>query len=340
MKILCFLLLASPLLSTEVTVSDAAQLKAALVELRDGTILKLAPGTYPGGHHITAIQELTIEAADPSHPPVFQGGSTAWQFSRCNGLTLRHLKISGQSTNGLNLDDGGRLDERTKGITLENLQISDIGPKGNHDAIKGSGLEKLTVRDCTITGWGGQGIDLVGCHESLITGCKLEGKDGFSATAGIQLKGGTSVVTVEKCEFRNAGERPLNVGGSTGLPFFRPQNATAEASKIVVRDCTIEGSLCAAAFVGVDGAEFSGNTVLYPKKWLFRILQETQEPRFVPCRNVIVKNNRFTFLRSDVSVEVNIGAGTAPETFVFEGNQRTAEDKPEASKPNLPTPER
>jgi len=340
MKTLCFLLLASPLLSTEVTVSDAAQLKAALVELRDGTILKLAPGTYPGGHHITAIQELTIEAADPSHPPVFQGGSTAWQFSRCNGLTLRHLKISGQSTNGLNLDDGGRLDERTKGITLENLQISDIGPKGNHDAIKCSGLRQLTIRDCTISGWGGQGIDLVGCHDSLITGCKLEGKDGFSATAGIQLKGGTSVVTVEKCEFRNAGERPLNVGGSTGLPFFRPQNATAEASKIVVRDCTIEGSLCAAAFVGVDGAEFSGNTVLYPKKWLFRILQETQEPRFVPCRNVIVKNNRFTFLRSDVSVDVNIGAGTAPETFVFEGNQRTAEDKPEASKPNLPTPER
>jgi hypothetical protein len=340
MKILCFLLLASPLLSTEVTVSDAAQLKAALVELRDGTILKLAPGTYPGGHHITAIQELTIEAADPSHPPVFQGGSTAWQFSRCNGLTLRHLKISGQSTNGLNLDDGGRLDERTKGITLENLQISDIGPKGNHDAIKCSGLRQLTIRDCTISGWGGQGIDLVGCHDSLITGCKLEGKDGFSATAGIQLKGGTSVVTVEKCEFRNAGERPLNVGGSTGLPFFRPQNATAEASKIVVRDCTIEGSLCAAAFVGVDGAEFSGNTVLYPKKWLFRILQETQEPRFVPCRNVIVKNNRFTFLRSDVSVDVNIGAGTAPETFVFEGNQRTAEDKPEASKPNPPTPER
>jgi hypothetical protein len=147
-------------------------------------------------------------------------------------------------------------------------------------------------------------------------------------------------VTVEKCEFRNAGERPLNVGGSTGLPFFRPQDATAEASKIVVRDCTIEGSLCAVAFVGVDGAEFSGNTVLYPKKWLFRILQETQGPRFVPCRKVIVKGNRFTFRRSEVSVDVNIGEGTAPETFVFEGNQWTAEDRPEASKPKLPSPER
>ena len=340
MKSLCFLLLASPLLSAEVTVSDAAQLKTALAELRDGTILKLAPGTYPGGHHVTAVQDLAIEAADSSNPPIFQGGSTAWQFSRCNGLTLRHLRISGQSSNGLNLDDGGRLDERTTGITLENLQISDIGPEGNHDAIKCSGLEKLTIRDCKITGWGGQGIDLVGCHDSLITGCKLEGKDGFSATAGIQLKGGTSAVTVEKCEFRNAGERPLNVGGSTGLPFFRPQNATAEASKIVVRDCTIEGSLCAVAFVGVDGAEFSGNTVLYPKKWLFRILQETREPRFVPCRNVIVKNNRFTFRRSEVSVDVNIGEGTAPETFVFEGNQWKAEDRPEASRPKLPSPER
>lgn len=179
----------------------------------------------------------------------------------------------------------------------------------------------------------------MGCHDSLITSCRFTGKEGFTASAAVQLKGGTSDVTVEKCHFTNAGERPVNVGGSTGLPYFRPQGVKHEAARLVVRDNVIEGSLCAAAFVGVDGAEFTGNTILFPSKWIFRILQETKEPGFVPCRNGVVKNNKIVFRREQVQVEVNIGPGAAPETFRFEGNQWFAEDRPQASKPKLPVEE-
>ncbi len=328
-----------PLPAQEIAIQDNQQLKSALKFLKPGATLKLAPGEYSGGHSVSGIERLTIEAADSSRPPHFAGGSSAWHFSRCEGLTLRHLRVSGQSGNGLNLDDGGQLTSLVKGITIENCDISDIGPKGNCDGIKGSGLSGLRIRDCTISGWGGQGIDLVGCHQSTISGCRFVGKDGFSASAGVQLKGGTSEVTVEKCHFTNAGERPINVGGSTGLPFFRPQGVKHEAQSITVRNNTIEGSSCAAAFVGVDGAEFTGNTILYPEKWILRILQETQLPGFVPCRNVLVKENRIIFRRSKVQTEINIGGGTAPETFRFEGNQWFAEDRPQTSKPKLPVVE-
>jgi hypothetical protein len=200
-------------------------------------------------------------------------------------------------------------------------------------------LKQLTIRDCSITGWGGQGIDFVGCHDSLITACQFTGKPGFTASAAIQLKGGTSGIIVEKCRFLNAGERPLNIGGSTGLAYFRPPGTQHEAASIVVRDNHIEGSLCAAAFVGVDGAEFSNNTILYPTKWIFRILQETREPGFAPCRNVLIKNNRITFLRSQVQTDINLSDGTAPETFRFESNHWLAEDRPDRSQPKLPTQE-
>jgi hypothetical protein len=40
----------------------------------------------------------------------------------------------------LNLDDGGDLANPVTGITIEHVEISDIGPKGNHDGIKCSGL--------------------------------------------------------------------------------------------------------------------------------------------------------------------------------------------------------
>jgi len=323
----------------EIVVRDERELQSALVSLKNGTTLKIASGDYRGGRSVQGVDRLTIEALDPQHPPHFKGGSSAWHFSRCSNLTLRHLKVSGQQNNGINLDDGGDLQQPVNGVTVEHMEISDIGPRGNHDGIKASGLRRLTIRNCTISGWGGQGIDLVGCHQSLISGCRFIGKDGFSASAGVQLKGGTSEVTVEKCDFRNAGERPLNIGGSTGLPYFRPRGANYEAKQIIVRDNTIEGGLCAAAFVDVDGAEFTGNSIAFPRKWIFRILQETTLDGFVPCRNVVVKDNRIVFRRSEVQTEINIGSGTDPGTFRFESNHWFAEDRPQSSTPRLPTSE-
>jgi hypothetical protein len=340
MKAALLLLIATFAHAGEVVVRDATELKAALRDLKPGTVLKIGPGDYPGGHHVSGVEKLTIEALDAKNPPVFKGGSNGWHFSRCASLTLRSLRIAAQRDNGLNLDDGGQLDKPVAGITLDRIEVSDIGPSGNHDGIKCSGLDQLTIRDCTITGWGGQGIDFVGCHRPLITGCRFVGKPGFTVSAGVQLKGGTADVTVEKCHFTDAGDRPLQVGGSTGLPYFRPPGAKYEATRVIARDNIIEGSLCAAAFVGVDGAEFIGNTILFPTKWIFRILQETREPGFPPCRNVLIKDNRIVFRRSQIRTDLNIGDATAPATFRFENNRWFAEDRPQASKPSLPVEEK
>ncbi len=333
------LLIGPPANAKEWIVRSPTELRETLASVATGDRVQIAPGDYPGGHHIREIGQLTVEALDSATPPRIVGGETGLQFSRCDGLTLRHLVIRGQKRNGLNLDDGGERTQPVKGITLENLQVLDIGPTGNHDGIKCSGLENLTIRDCKISGWGGQGIDFVGCHQSRITGCQLIGKPGFSASAGIQLKGGTSDIVVEGCRFQNAGQRPLNIGGSTGLDYFRPPDAKWEGRNLTVRDCVIEGGLCAAAFVGVDGGEFTSNTILFPEKWIFRILQETKADGFAPCRNVRISDNRIVFHRAQVQVEVNVGPNTAPETFGFEHNQWFAEDRPDRSKPHLPVEE-
>ena len=92
--------------------------------------------------------------------------------------------------------------------------------------------------------------------------------------------------------------------------------------------------------MGVEGAEFTNNTVLFPEKWIFRILQETKGTGFRPCSYVLIKGNKVTFRRSQVQIDINIGDGTAPETFRFENNRWFAEDKPQASKPRLPVAEK
>jgi hypothetical protein len=253
---------------------------------------------------------------------------------------LRHLKVGGQSANGINLDDGGERDQPVAKVLIEAVEVSDVGPDGNFDAIKCSGLDDLTIRDCKISGWGGQAIDFVGCHKSLITGCVITGKPGFSQHTGPQFKGGCEDIVIEKCRFKDAGERPIQVGGSTGMDYFRPPGAKYEARRITIRDNVIEGGVCATAFTGVDGAEFTGNTVKSPEKWIFRVLQETKVEGFPPCRNVVVSGNSFVFQRAKVREELNIGPDTAPETFRFENNRWLAEDKPEASVPKLPVGEK
>lgn len=323
----------------EIIVRTPAELRMAVGSLAKGSVIKIGPGEYPGDHSVSGIDGLKIEALEPAKPPVFRGGNTAWQFSRCPNLTVRNLVAVGQTMNGLNFDDGGVREKPMTGVTLEGLEVRDVGPSGNHDAIKISGLDQLVVRNCKIEGWGGQGIDMVGCHRVTISGCELKGKEGFTATAGVQMKGGCSEITVEKCRFINAGERAINLGGSTGMPYFRPPEAKFEARAIIVRDNVIEGSQCAAAFVGLDGGEFSGNTILFPEKWIFRILQETRVEGFPPCRNVALKRNRIVFRRAQVSTDVNVGPNTALETFTFAENHWFAEDRPAASKPKLPVVE-
>jgi hypothetical protein len=339
MRALLPFLLIVPLAAETLVVKTQAELKTALGTLKSGDTLKIGPGEYSGGHSLSGLADLTVEALDPKSPPLFRGGTNAWQFSRCPGLTLRHLHCQGQTGNGFNLDDGGQRTAPVKGAVLEDLRIDDIGPQGNFDAIKCSGLQQLRIERCEISGWGGQAIDFVGCSDALIRGCRITGKKGFSQHTGPQFKGGSSKIVIENCVFKDAGERPIQVGGSTGLDYFRPPGATYEAKDIVIRNNTLEGGTCACAFTGVDGAEFTGNTILRPTKWIFRILQETREPGFTPCRNVRVADNTITFRRAQVSTELNIGEGTAPETFRFEGNRWLAEDQPQASRPKLPVAE-
>lgn len=84
--------------------------------------------------------------------------------------------------------------------------------------------------------------------------------------------------------------------------------------------------------MGVDGAVVRFNTIYHPAKWAMRILQETTEKGFAPCRNGRFEHTLVVFRKADVPVFVNVGPNTQPETFKFADNLWFCEDRPEASK--------
>lgn len=329
-----------------VQVSSIEELQRAVQDAKPGTVIQIQSGTYRGGIsfsniHGTASKPIEIRGSSSAAPPIFVGGTSGLQFSNVSYLELRDLRFEKATGNGLNIDDGGSISTPSHHVTLRRIIVRDL-PKGNHDGIKLSGVDDFRVESCQLERWGGSGIDLVGCHRGVIEQCTF--RDG--GDSGVQAKGGSSEVAIRKSRFLNAGLRSINLGGSTGMPYFRPSvaamgNSRYEARNLTVEHCTFVGGGAPIAFVGCDGAVVKQNTIIDPGKWAIRILLETTAAGFVPCRNGVFEGNLIVFSSNNWSAGgVNIGPGTDAGSFKFTRNWWFCKDRPNSSKPSLPTAER
>jgi hypothetical protein len=315
-----------------VSISDAAD-----IALPGDTIL-VHSGSYAGGYFIPNLQGerdrwIYILAA-PGETVIYEGGNNAWQFTDAAWLYINGFIFQQQVGNGLNFDDGGTYSTPAHHVIFENCTFRDMNATGNNDLLKLSGVDSFEVRNCVFMNGaeGGSGIDMVGCHDGLIINNHFENLGSNS----IQAKGGTSNIRIEGNFFKNGGQRAVNLGGSTGLSFFRPLNADYEAANLKVYANIFIGSVAPVAFVGCINSEVVNNTIYLPEKWVLRILQETVDTtRFKPCGDNAFRNN-IIYIDDQVTVECNIGPNTAPETFTFSNNLWFHSENPGWQGPQLP----
>jgi hypothetical protein len=321
------------LLSLPLIAQDLPAFRQAASEAQPGDQILLAPGTYRGSLHLSGLRgtqeaPIVLGGGDPADLPVILGSI---QISGASHLEVRDLVIDGAAHNGLNIDDAGDYQTPSRSILIRNVEVRNL-PAGNHDGIKLSGLASFRVEGCRLAKWGGSGIDMVGCHDGVVSRCTFE----HGGDSAVQAKGGSSQIQIVDCTFNDFGQRGVNIGGSTGREFFRPPLASIPAGKrfeaqaITVSRCTFQGGGAPVAFVGVDGAEVSFNTIYHPERWAARILQETRTPDFVPSRHGRFRRNIVVY-RSDQwgSGGVNVGDGTEPESFDFSENFWHCSDQPE-----------
>jgi hypothetical protein len=343
-RLLGFLLACLPMpwaAADTVVVRDAAALRDAARRARPGARIELAPGDYTGGIHLVGLhgkkgRPVVIAAQDRKRPPVIRGGTSGLQLTDPVHVVLEDLVFEGATGNGLNIDDGGSFDSPARDLTLRRLTVRNVGPRGNRDGIKLSGVVDARLEDCLVENWGraGSAVDMVGCHRVTIGGCTFRHERGMARGSGVQAKGGSRDITIRGNRFEHAGARAVNAGGSTGLSYFRPgvegrKGPLAEAGAIRVCGNTFIGSAAAVAFVGVDGAEVAWNTIYEPGRWAFRILQENRDERFVPSRRGVVKANLIVFRREAwAEGGINVGEGAAPKTFEFTQNAWYCLDAP------------
>jgi hypothetical protein len=309
--------------------------RLACLDAKPGDTVLIHNGIYQGAFFIENIQgtpnaPIVIRGMDRDSV-IFQGGSESMHFSECSHMIIENFTVNGQTSNGMNCDDGGTFDTPTHHMTFRNLTFSGMGANGNNDQLKLSGLDDFVIENCIFENGspGGSGADMVGCHKGIFRN-NIFRKSGSNC---IQAKGGTRFIRIEQNSFIDGGQRALNLGGSTGLEFFRPLDATHEAADLMVTGNVFVGSVTPMAYVGSVRVSVTNNTIINPERWVFRILQETVDPnRFEPCGNNIFQNNLVVF-RSTISRHVNIGGNTAPQTFLLRNNLWYNVDNPSASKP-------
>jgi len=330
-----------------------ASVARALQDAEPGAAVRIHAGAYPVRISVedlsgTADAPIWIGGAPGEAKPVISGGSEGMHLTRVRYVIVHDLEVQNATQNGINCDDGGDYDnpDATRHVIFRNVFIHDIGTGGNQDCLKLSGVNDYYVLDSEFTRCGGDmsgsGVDHVGCHGGLLVGNYFHD---LSANA-VQCKGGSEDIELRANRIVNAGERGVNMGGSTSFEYFRPPLSDTEpnfeARDIRVVANVIEGGVASLAFVGCVDCLAAHNTLIAPTNWLLRILQETTTSgnyEFLPSSYNTVVNNLVYFDRSDLSTYVNIGPNTAPDTFTFSHNLWYAYDAPAQSQPNLPVTE-
>lgn len=315
-------------------------LSSALAVVQAGDTIVLSADVHSGGAFASNVHGLpdapiVIRGVDMDRT-IIRGGTSAMQLSSISWVILENFTVEGQTGNGINIDDGGSITQPSHHVTVRQVRCREMNATGNNDLLKLSGLDTFVIERCVFENGaaGGSGADMVGCHEGVFR------ENTFTALGSnaIQAKGGTSHIVITQNLFTNCGQRALNLGGSTGLQFFRPANATYEAADIQVHANVFIGSVAPIAYVGSTRVEVVNNTIFFPQRWALRILQETVDiTRFVPCGDNTFANNLIVTDGSMVT-HCNVGANTDAESFRFQTNWWYDVDNPTRT-PSLPVTE-
>jgi len=304
-------------------------LQRAAKDARPGTRIRLSAGRHkPVGTLADLHGERRAPIAIVGHEKAIIDGTLSEEvtpgihLSNPRYVVLENLNIRNAYPHGVNIDEGGDYSAPAGPLVLRRLHIANIGRGRNNDCLKMSGVKNFHVLESHFSGCDrGEAIDMVGCHEGFISGNTFRDMPG----SGVQTKGGSSNVTIHGNRFINIALRSVNLGGHTGAPFFRPQDAPFEAARIqVVSNIFYRSGDAAVAFVGCIDCLSAHNTIIDPQGHVVRLLEE--HPERAVGRGGRFVNNLVAFSVADLKGYVTAGRHSRPDTFILGWNLWYAHD--------------
>ncbi|MHC4446738.1 MAG: right-handed parallel beta-helix repeat-containing protein [Planctomycetota bacterium] len=325
----------APAAGTQHLVSPGSPWQDVAERARPGDRIILMPGRHRtasfNGLQGAPGKPIRIGGLDPSNPAMIRAGREGLRFQQPQHLVLENLVITGATISGLVIN-GGRGQGETREpwpahVTLRNVTVQRTGPHGQRHALDLAGLGNLQIEDCHVEGWGGAGINIVGCHTVAISNCTIKGLADHSQSVGIMVRGGSTGVRITDCVIEGATEHSVSIGGRTGIADFwpmipddAPHGARVEASDVQVLRCVLVGSECPVAFVSCDDARVSYTTIVRPRRWVACMLDKHDDPRVATSRSAVLGSSLIVWEPGDLEQAVHIGEGIDPKPLFIEAN--------------------
>jgi hypothetical protein len=213
--------------------ADQPTIQSAVGAAAAGDVVRVSPGVYPERVRITGARDgLTIEAADPSDPPVIQGKATTStdgvQIDGVDGITLRALRI-------VNANTGVRL-TRVESAVLENLRLENDGlgiriVNGSGNSVSGAFVEgtrgrqgilvesspNTTIEDTVVHAPRREGIAIRNSAGAVLLRVTVDGSQGSDGILVYRAKGSR----VEDATVVNNARNGLRAQSSLDLALVR-----------------------------------------------------------------------------------------------------------------------
>jgi len=321
----------------------------AFRKLAPGTALRIMPGVYneavnsnwKDDHKLygTEDEPIWIGGCPGEEKPVLTHESGPFFLNKGCYVIFHDMIITGTRggvASTMNIHAGGSFEYVSHHFVFRDL----IG----HDnegcvTLKGAGVHDAWIINCDLSGKSGYIIDFVGGHNITIAGNYIHDSSGV----GVKMKGGSTDSDICGNFFENTGMQAIDVGQATGYKCFNPPiipGRTYEARGIRVSGNIFKECLAPFAFWSSTDCHFTGNTVVNPREYLFRLLPGEKD---LPLANNgfphdnTVKNNIFYYNKNrgmgDWANMVPNIPQKDKDTIIFRNNLFYNTDSPDNSLP-------
>ncbi|CAN5380555.1 hypothetical protein BH10BAC6_BH10BAC6_01330 [soil metagenome] len=270
-----------------------ANVQAAAVAVRPGDTIALHTGTYSAYQLIESVKgapnKWIVIKRFESDVVTING---MWQFSKVNFIKIEGLAFRASPAFPGRLflmDNGGSCATQCTQIVVDSCSFMNTTDTV-FAVFKFAGVDSFQVRNCVFKDLASGAFDFNTCHFGVISGNRIE-----NCQTGGHIKGGASLITMERNIFLNASRSPwvaFEFGGDTS-PEFYCAGSTAEVRDLKFYSNLVIGGYRGLALSSAVNCQVVNNTFYECGQATIRFL--TTSTLYPASTGNYVVNNIFAF---------------------------------------------
>ena len=276
-----------------------------------GDEIILMPGTHRAGT-LKGLQgepgrPIVIRSLQPEKPSVIEGEGYGIRLLDPRHVTVRDLVIRSARVHAVEIN-GGAAAEDVAGVLLERIRIEHPVEAGERHAVVLRHIDGVSISQCTIEGWSGSAIEIIGAREVTVETSRFRGRESGGELSGVRIRGSSEDVHVTGSRFERCGDQAVSIGGSSAIEDVRSVPTTDtestplyEASRIEVSDCVMVDGRSAVAFINCTDAVVRNCAVHRPRRVVLSVRREQVDPRFGDATGCQFEQNLIRWEPGDIT---------------------------------------